>query len=88
LKKGKNKRKTKYMDVNMIPKMWGWTGLNYSEMPSGGAPWVFTQQLPFFLNGEVKPQDGSPKNHSRKFHVRFWIFIYLFIFTKLFYFIA
>jgi hypothetical protein len=46
IEKGQNKRKIKTWDVNMIPKMWGWTQL------LGNAPQVvhqqLTQQLPFF----------------------------------------
>jgi hypothetical protein len=54
-------------------------------MPPGRAPWGCTQQLPFFLNGEVKPQNGSPKNIVGRFMQS--LDIYLIIYFSLNYFI-
>jgi hypothetical protein len=68
IEKGKNKRERKSWDVNMIPKMWGWTQL------LGNVPrWCTLGLYPATSSG------WEPKKHSRKIHASFgFLFIYLF----------
>jgi hypothetical protein len=61
----------------MIPKMWGWTQL-LGNAPRWCTLGLYPSNFLLFLNGEVKPQVGSPKNIVGRFMqaLDFYLFIY------------
>jgi len=79
IEKVKNKRKRKTSNVNMIPKMWGWTQLLGNAPRCCTLGTLLSNFLCFSMVSEVKPQDGSPKNIVGRFMqaLDFYLFIYL-----------